>query len=255
MVPEHPHDGLTVDYGRYFTTHLASVVYNDNNSRIILPDEQSKKFFKQSIDYEEIACNPESISTYYKEKMDLALSGKFEDLEGFMVAFTSDSGDLLYVKLKFPWYYAAHKPDTNFQAAEELSFNPKYNLIRDKLVNLAISAEKREARRNPSKQFMGLANLIRNAYIKFKDTFTPINKKDFMIHYRENDSYFSKYTGIEEALDEACKKLYIKNEFSVDKLIPSLWDMLLKIQDSNEALMIEFISEYIVKSWKISNKY
>lgn len=35
----------------------------------------------------------------------------------------------------------------------------------------------------------------------------------------------------------------------------TLWDRLLNIPDSNEVDMVEFISEYIVKSWNIPNKY
>jgi hypothetical protein len=252
MVPNKPHDGLTVDYGRYFTTHLATVLYNEPNTKIVLPNEISKKYFV-GVDTIELECNAMSIKNYYEEKMKEALDGKFEDLEGFMLAFTSDDGDLLYVKLKFPWYYAAHKPDSNFREAEELEFDPKYEKIKDRLVNLAISSTMREARRNPDKVFVKFVELLAESIFKFKETFKPVNKKDFMIKFRENAGYFDSYPGIEESLNIAIHKLHINIDYTIGGLLPSLWDKVINLGDMKE--VHEVIYKFIMKYWNINNKF
>ncbi len=254
VVPEHPYSGLTVDYGRAFTIHLSTVIYHNSNTQIILPDLTSRKYF-ESVSYVEIDCNADTIAKYYAEKMEDALDGKIEDLEGFMVAFTSDDGDLLYVKLKFPWYYAAHKPDTNFQTAEELSFNPKYDKIRDKLVNLALSAEKRDARRNPEKVFLPVAQIIGKAIFDFQNIHKPKDKKEFMLKFTSNLTFFSSYRGLEDAFKDALAKLYIKCEYNIDRLIPSLWSKIIVMNPNDNVQYGEYIADYIIKHWNIKSKF
>jgi hypothetical protein len=253
VVPEHPYSGLTVDYGRAFTTHLSTVIYHNSNTRIILPDSSSMKYF-ESLPYVELDCNADTIAKYYAKKMDDALDGKIEDLEGFMIAFTSDDGDLLYVKLKFPWYYAAHKPDTNFQTAEELSFNPKYDKIRDKLVNLALSAEKREARRNPELVFMPFAKMLGKAIFDFNAIHKPVNKKDFMLKFNCS-TYFSNYPGIEDTVKGAFAKLYINCDYNIDRIVPSLWDKVSAMNPNDNIKYGEYIVDFVIKTWHIKAKF
>ncbi len=254
MVPEHPHDGLTVDYGKFFTTYLSTILYKNNKIKILLPNDLSNNFF-ESVSCTEISCNTEEITKYYIKKMDEALNGNFIDLEGFMLAFTSEEDDeLLYVKLKFPWYYAAHKPDTNFKAAEELQFNSKYDIIRPKLVNLALTANKLNARRNPDKIFERFAKILGKAIFKFKNTYNPENKKDFMIKFKNNPNYFSSFPGADESVKEAFEKLYINFDYSIDKLIPSMWEKVLEFEE-NDNKLIDFITNYTINNWKIKQKY
>jgi hypothetical protein len=114
-VPTHPYSGLTVDYGRTFVAHLATVYYKDGEAVIRLAQDQAQDQAPlHSNPVEEIPCSAEAIEAYYCAKMTQALEGSIEDLEGFMLAFTEPGGKLLYMKLKFHWYYAAHKPDIHY---------------------------------------------------------------------------------------------------------------------------------------------
>lgn len=252
MVPKKPYNGLTVNYGRYFTSHLSTVLYSEPNNKIILPDLNSKKYFN-GIDTIELECNSISIKNYYEQKMNEALDGNFEDLEGFMLAFTSDDTDLLYVKLKFPWYYAAHKPDTNYKDAEELETNPKYKKIKDRLVNLSIYSAMIEARRNPLSVFDEFIKLLTEAIFKFKETYQPNNKKDFMEKFKENNGYFDNYPGIEESFNYAVQKLHVNIDYRIHKLIPTLWDKVIVLIDKEEIKQI--IYNYLIKYWNITNKF
>jgi len=254
MVPIHPHSGLTVDYGRYHTPHLSTIYYHDSKVHTKLPDDISGKFF-EGVAVTEIPCNSSDIAKYYYDKMQEALAGKFEDLEGFMVAFTNDDNELLYVKLKFPWYFAAHKPDTNFLAAEDLSFNPIYDIIRHKLVNLSASSEKREARRNPEKCFEPFARIMATAIYEFNATHNPVNKKEFMTKYREHSAFFSNYENINDAIMSALAKLCISLDYSIVKLVPSLWDHVIGLDTTVTPNVTQFISEFIMKAWNIKTKF
>jgi hypothetical protein len=254
VVPEHPYEGLTVDYGRAFCIHLATVYFKTNASRIILPDDNSKNYF-ESVSIKELECNTNTITQYYVDSMNLALNAEFEDLEGFMLAFTNDLGELLYVKLKFPWYYASHKPDSNFLEAEKLATEPIYDKIRHRLINLELSANKREARKNPEKLFENSAKLLINAIFELKDLINPTNKKDFMLGYFANPDFFRTYKSLYDEFDLAIKSLYIELDSPIDKCVPSLYDKLILQDRTKEAELIKFVSEFIVNHFKIKSKF
>jgi len=260
MVPEHPHKGLTVDYNRYFTTHLSTILYSyTKNDNIVIkrPDELSKKYFN-GVDVTEISCNVEDITNYYSKKIDEALEGKIEDLEGFMIDFTSDDGDLLTIKAKFKWFFASHNPDKHISEAEELLSHEKYSKINSRLVNLHTSSVKRDAYRNIDDTFKPFAILLTEAFLKFKTLYNPMNKKEFMIKFKENNTFFNTYPNINECIMEIFKKLdikiesSIKLECSIDKIIPSLWDSLSKLTESDSTKSIGIITDYVIKAWKIN---
>jgi hypothetical protein len=94
--------------------HLATVYYKGDGVRIELPTAAPGTASLHAAPVEEIPCSAEAIEAYYCAKMAQALEGSIEDLEGFMLAFTEPGGKLLYMKLKFHWYYAAHKPDIHY---------------------------------------------------------------------------------------------------------------------------------------------
>ena len=257
VVPEHPYEGLTVDYGRAFVTHLATVYFDGIKTNITLPDNISNKYF-ESIRVQELECNTDTITKYYVDSMNLALEGKFEDLEGFMLAFKNDLNDILYVKLKFPWYYASHKPDSNFVEAEELSKNPIYDNIRHKLINLELSANKREARRSPEKIFEPVAGILIKAILDLKEIIKPTNKKEFMMGFFANPEFFKNYAGLYDEFEKAQKTLYIELDTVIDKCVPSLYDKLIvKMTEENisDEALVKFMSDLIIIHFKIKNKY
>jgi len=250
MVPEHPHEGLTVDYGKNFTTHLGTIIYDpemETSIKIILPDVDSKKFL-QGVEATEIKCTPKNIAAYYKFMMEKALAGNLDDLEGFMFAFELSNGEILYVKVKFPWYFAAHKPDTNFEEAQKLATDPIYNIIRPRLVNLARSNCKLEARKDLEGTFRPFSTLLNEAFLKFIKDNNITDKKSFILNFRDNGAAFTEYSGIKDALSSALYKLDFKGKCNIDSIVPLLW---LNHEEKDANLRIASITKSLIGNWKI----
>jgi GTPase SAR1 family protein len=243
-VPEHPYWGLTVDYGRAFVSHLATIYYKDGKSNIKLPDEESAKYFKAA-EKEELPCTAEAIEEYYVKKMDEALNGLVEDLEGFMLAFTDPSGNLLYMKLKFPWYYAAHKPDIHFREAERLYEDQKYAKIRDRLFNLQVAINASEIKKNPSIVLDDLSKMFVESFSKIY--ITGESRKDTMLRLFALDSL-----PMEDEMDEIFKsilsKLYMKMDFNPKKHMASLYDVLIA---DDKAAAIKTVTKFYIKQLKL----
>lgn len=147
-VPDHPYSGLTVDYGRNFLSHIATICYKEGKVGIQLPDSVSAAHFSGVLPVE-IPCSGEALEAYYGKKMEEALKGLVVDLEGFMLAFTEPGGGLLYMKLKFPWYYVAHKPEMYQAEAERIYGDERYALIKDRLYSLKVAVSVAAVKKNP----------------------------------------------------------------------------------------------------------
>jgi len=240
-VPDHPYWGLTVDYGRSFVSHLATVCYNGTEERAVihLPDAESAEHLS-AVAVEEISCSGEAIEAYYVKKMEEALQGMVADLEGFMLAFTEPEGGLLYMKLKFPWYYAAHKPDIHFREAERLYVDEKYTLIKDRLFGLQKAMNTLELKKNPRLIFDGFAALLLKSFAKVyragesrKDTMVRLFALDVLPHEDEMDDAFA----------EILAKFYIKAEFNIKKHMASLYDVL--VSEDVEKKMAAITTFYV----------
>jgi len=251
MVPEHPHKGLTVDYGKNFTTHLGTILYDpemETSIKIILPDEVSKKYFP-GVEVTKIPCTPKAIAAYYELMMKKALAGDLDDLEGFMFAFELSNGVILYVKVKFPWYFAAHKPDKHFEEAQKLATDPIYKIIRHRLVNLARSNCKLEARNDLEGTFRPFSTLLNEAFLNFIENNSDIiDKKTFMCTFGKNKTVFTNYSGIEDALSSALSKLDFKGKCNIESIVPLLW-LNHEVNDAN--LRIASITKSLIGNWKI----
>ncbi len=246
-VPEHPYWGLTVDYGRSFVAHLATVYYKGDGVQIELPSAGSAILHAAPV--EEILCSGEAIESYYVKKMEEALQGSVEDLEGFMLAFTEPAGGLLYMKLKFPWYYAAHKPDIHFQEAERLYVDPRYARIKDRLFGLQVAVHAAELKKNPGLVFEEYAGLLIQCFDKFKKA--GDSRKDFMVRL-----FGAEVLPHEDELEDAFKgilsKFYIKAELNVRKHIASLYDVLAQAPASEDRQKkVAAITTFYIKLLKL----
>ena len=248
MVPEHPHEGLTVDYGKNFTTHLGTILYDptmETSINIILPDEVSGKYFP-GVKVTEIPCTPEAIAAFYEFMMKEALAGRVRDLEGFMFSFRLSNGVILYVKVKFPWYFAAHKPDTHFDEALKLATDQIYDIIRHRLVNLERSNSKIEARKDLEGTFRPFSTLLNEAFINFVTKYNIYDKKTYILKFKQNIVEFTKYSGLENALSTALSKLDFKGSCDIATLLPYLW-----LNHQNDSNRIHTITQSLIKTWKI----
>jgi len=249
MVPKHPHEGLTVDYGKSFTTHLGTIIYDpemETSIKTILPDVDSKKFL-QGVEVTEIPCTPIDIAAYYEFMMKEALAGRVMDLEGFMFAFRLSNGEILYVKVKFPWYFAAHKPYTNFEEAQKLATDPIYDIIRPRLVNLKRSNSKIKARKDLVGTFRLFSQLLSEAFLKFiKNNDDITDRKSFILKFQKSKAAITTYSGIEDALSSALSKLDFKGKCNIESIVPSLW-----LIHENAEERIHNITQSLIKTWKI----
>ena len=256
MVPEHAYQGLTVDYGRTFAIHLSTILWQDETKKYLLPDDVSRQYF-EGIIVREIACTEEAITAYYLEMRELALAGKIDDLEGLVFAFTNGEPFssninnhilLLLIKAKYPWYYAAHKPNTNVWAAQEICDNPLYDNIRHRLPNLSASQAHKAALADPIVIFKPAANLIRYAIIAFNTINMPRNKGDFMKMFKADSTPFKSLV-ILGALEDAASILHIKIEAepAINCIIPSIWDKVL--QNPDPITTIEYISVWLLNKY------
>jgi hypothetical protein len=243
-VPTHPYSGLTVDYGRTFVAHLATVYYKDGEAVIRLASASAQAPL-HSNPVEEISCSAEAIEAYYCAKMAQALEGSIEDLEGFMLAFTEPGGKLLYMKLKFPWYYAAHKPDIHYSEAEELYVDPKYVRIRERLANLEAAINTAEIKKNPAVILDALSEQIIRSFDKMRQP--QDSRKDFMVRMFKMGClpYEDEIT---ETFNGILAKFYMKMEFNLSKHIASLYDVL---TGEDNAKKIAAINAFYVKVLKL----
>ncbi len=247
-VPEHPYWGLTVDYGRSFVVHLATVYYKGEGVRIELPSAGSAAVL-HAAPVEEIPCSGEAIETYYKNKMDLALQGSVEDLEGFMLAFTEPAGGLLYMKLKFPWYYAAHKPDIHFQEAERLYVDPLYARIKDRLFGLQVAVHAAELKKNPGLVFEEYAGLLIQCVEKMKRP--GDSRKDYMVRlFASDEAVLPHEDELEDAFKAIISKFYIKAELNLRKHIASLYDIFMK-EGEDKSKKVAAITAFYIKLLKL----
>ena len=164
-----------------------------------------------------------------------------------MLAFTEPAGGLLYMKLKFPWYYAAHKPDIHFQEAERLYVDPRYARIKDRLFGLQVAVHAAELKKNPGLVFDEYAGLLIQCVDKFKKA--GDSRKDFMIRL-----FASEVLPHEDELEDAFKgilsKFYIKAELNVRKHIASLYDVLMK-DEEDKAKKVAAITTFYIKLLKL----
>lgn len=240
-VPEHPYWGLTVDYGRSFVTHLATIYYKNGGPIIKLPSKE----YLECLETKELECNAECIEKYYCQKMEEALEGTIDDLEGFMLAFTDDEENVLYMKLKFPWYYAAHKPDIHFREAEDLYENPKYGKIRNRLFNLQASMNAYEIKKNPSIVFNDFSEMVINCFNKINRP--DYNRKEFMVKLFKLEDLPDE-DSIEDAFKDIIAKFYIKMELKLKGHLASLYDVLMM---SDKEKKVKSITEFYVKVVKL----
>ena len=247
-VPEHPYFGLTIDYGRSFVTHLATLYYDETSQKphILLPNDQSKRYLS-SAPITPLPCSPDAIEAYYAQAMDNALQGNVEDLEGFMLAFVDEANhDLLYMKLKFPWYYAAHKPDIHFMEAEELHSDPKYQHIAHKLFNLQVAMNTYEMKKHPHKALEGLANLVLQCFNIIHDN-PQYTRKEFMVKLFAMES-LPYEDEIEETFQSILSKFYMKMECKLKSHLPPLYDALRATTPNDKKL--EAITTFYIKLLK-----
>ena len=221
-VPDHPYSGLTVDYGRNFLSHLATVYYKEGKVGIQLPDSVSAAHFSGVVP-EEIPCSGEALDQYYGKKMEEALQGLVADLEGFMLAFTEPGGGLLYMKLKFPWYYVAHKPEMYKAEAERIYADEHYALIKDRLHSLKVAVSVAAVKKNPRAVLEEFSRLFVKSFGEVYLAGEP--RKDTMVRLFALGAV-PYQAELEKSFEGILAKLYMNMELNLKNHMASLYGSL-----------------------------
>jgi hypothetical protein len=224
-VPDHPYSGLTVDYGRNFLSHIATVCYKEGKVGIQLPDAVSVSYLEGGgVTPVEIPCSGDALEAYYGKKMEEALKGLVVDLEGFMLAFTEPGGGLLYMKLKFPWYYVAHKPEMYQAEAERIYGDESYALIKDRLYSLKVAVSVAAVKKNPRAVLEEFGRLFIKSFEEVYIAGEP--RKDTMVRL-----FALAAIPYQAELDSAFKgilaKLYMKMELNLKNHMAALYGVLI----------------------------
>lgn len=222
-VPTHPYSGLTVDYGRPFVAHLTSIYYRDGGAVIQLPSVATADAL-HAVPVVEVPCNAAAIEAYYVAAMEEALAGSVEDLEGFMMAFMRPGGQILYMKLKFHWYYVAHKPELYLSDAEQIYTDPKYAHIRGRLANLEAALHTATIKKNPATVFDPLSSLIIQSFNEIRQP--TDSRKDFMVRMFKMGR-LPHQDAIEELFRNIIGRLGLSMELGLNKHMASLYDVLM----------------------------
>jgi hypothetical protein len=162
-----------------------------------------------------------------------------------MLAFTEPGGKLLYMKLKFHWYYAAHKPDIHYSEVKEIYEDPKYARIRDRLSNLETAINTVEIKKNPAVILDALSEQIIRSFDKMRQP--QDSRKDFMVRMFKMGC-LPYEDEIAETFNGILAKLNMTMEFNVSKHIASLYDVL---TGEDKTKKIAAVTAFYVKVLKL----
>jgi putative nucleotidyltransferase with HDIG domain len=127
-----PNKLLTVDYGRDWCPYLGLTVFDNERKSYHLPTDD----FPVSSPIHTFD-SWEDLWRFYDDTYRLLLEGdESKEPEGFVI-YLSENGNRTPIKLKYDFYYIAHKPNSKkyIQIAKDLREDPKYSRLLTRLVN------------------------------------------------------------------------------------------------------------------------
>jgi hypothetical protein len=137
-----PTSELTVYYGKAWCPFFGITQYDDDikEKKFILPLNEYKGDWKCVADIHDCNCNWDNVFNIYTTNYDKLLDGdNIIEPEGYVLHLygqnLNGSNEWLPIKYKYKIYYTAHKPESkyNLNMALELSSNPKYEFLRQRL--------------------------------------------------------------------------------------------------------------------------
>ena len=144
-IDEIPSSELTVYYGKAWCPYFGYTLFNtiSGDKRYYLPLQTNCPLFEQSPVYKFESWK--ELFDFYHSQLDMCLKGDLSvEPEGYVVTIVNTmTKEQIPFKLKYPFYYIAHKPNTNrnAKASQEISTNPKYDLLRNRLAKFREKVE------------------------------------------------------------------------------------------------------------------
>ena len=133
-----PSDELTVYYGRAWCPFFGITTYNSSTDKknFTLPMNEYKGNFLSVADIYDCDSDWSKLRDINKSNFNKLLEGdQYIEPEGYVLHIKGENGEWISVKDKYELYYTAHKPNSkhNLKMALELSSNPKYKLVCERL--------------------------------------------------------------------------------------------------------------------------
>jgi hypothetical protein len=127
-----PTSELTVYYGRAWCPFFGFTVFTDTEKKFSLPSPDDFSCIT-TID---TFSNWKEVLEYSERNHESLLQGdEIIEPEGYVVHIFGENGCWLPVKLKYEFYYVAHKPDSKFhrEKARAITVEPQYEKLRNRL--------------------------------------------------------------------------------------------------------------------------
>ncbi len=214
-----PSPELTVYYGRAWCPFLGYTMFNNTQKYFNLPNQNTMQFFDPQSPV--IWFNTwKDVNEYFSDNYGKLLNGdQYVEPEGCVVHIY-DSKDMTKwypVKLKYDFYYVAHKPNTerNKHASQTLKEDSKYSNLRERLAKF---------RTKPS--ISSICNIFIDATPELTELFDKCNillddKKRFALFIREEHTQHI-ITFIQTKLNSYLKK-EVNGEINLNHILFSFY--------------------------------
>ena len=205
-----PSPELTVFYGRAWCPFFGYTVFNDNEKRFNLPEKDDMICVTDIQDFN----NWPDLIEYFKSNYDKLLNGdNVVEPEGY-VLHIFDNNKWLPIKLKYDFYYIAHKPDSknNREKAKKINEDDVFKLLRNRLAKF---------RDRPS-----IESIISSQINEFIQSFTIspfVDRKEWAIHWNSKKPEL-------DIFGEKIETIIIQHhEYMKDKIRHKIFNVLMKL--------------------------
>jgi hypothetical protein len=219
-----PTPELTVFYGKAWCPFIGHTVFENTEKQYSLPEPED--FVNNKVEFD----TWEELMEYFENNYNRLIEGdEIIEPEGYVVHII-DGEKWLPIKLKYEFYYIAHKPDSknNREKAKLIAEDPKFELLRKRLAKFRDRA--------PIETLIGekIQSFIDSLTINSQDC----EKKVWAIHWNSNKKELDEF-------GELIEKIVIEqHEYLKDKIRGKIFNVLMKLH--NEKITVEsFIKNLI----------
>jgi hypothetical protein len=207
-----PTPELTVFYGRAWCPFFGYTVFNDYEKHFNLPKKDDLLCVTEIQDFN----NWNDLIYYFKDNYQKLINGNnVIEPEGYVLhIIDNDTNKWLPVKLKYEFYYIAHKPDSknNKEKAKMINDDDTYKLLRNRLAKF---------RDRPTIERMISSDI--NEFIQAISISPSVNRKEWAIYWnsKKNDL---------DVFGEKIESIVIQqHEYMKDKIKYKIFNVLMKL--------------------------
>lgn len=206
-----PTPELTVFYGKAWCPFIGYTVFDNHTKKFILPEPND--FITQINQFNDWKEVMNYFETNYQKLID---GDQVIEPEGYVLHILD--GDTWFpIKLKYEFYYIAHKPDSknNKEKAKAIAENPKFELLRSRLAKFR--------NRAPVEELIGsqVQEFINEMTINSREC----EKKEWAIHWNKRKNELDSF-------GELIEKIVIEHhEYLKDKIRGKIFNVLMKMHN------------------------